>query len=215
VLDVTRLLDELKASPYEELEIRAPHSGVVEFADLQPGASVLGPSGAWKEKPGTLLAFIERERNRKPISSPLKGELVAFSSDCTGRFVEAGETLVRLRHFLSKEEVIGAILKKALYLFPAPERARYYFIPELDKKIKAGGARSVSTREGMDMLIMSRMKRETPVPYHGPDGIIYAVYFGAEVVDAGYPLLGVCGTDQFSLINDVIVRVQTEWEEPE
>ena len=107
-----------------------------------------------------------------------------------------------------------AILKKALHLFCAPERAKYYFIPEVDKKIRASDAHSVQVRDGMELLIMSRMKREVPVHYSGPDGVIYAIYFTInENMDAGAPLIGVCPQDQLSAIQDVIMRVQTEWTE--
>lgn len=37
------------------------------------------------------------------------------------------------------------------------------------------------------------MKREMPLYYTGPDGLIYTVYFEHnENVDAGSPLIGVC-----------------------
>lgn len=216
MLDVTKLLEEIKAAPFKEVEITTPHTGVVEFAAIDLGTNVLGPTGAWKEKPGTVLATIERERNKKNICSPLKGEVAMLCAEWNGKFVSAGTRLAVLRHYLSKEEVLEAILKQALHLFCAPERAKYYFVPEIDKKIKASGTRSITARNGMEMFIMSRMKREAPIFYHGPDGVIYAQYFQySEVVDAGQPLIGVCAPHQFQLINDVVVRVQTEWEEPE
>lgn len=212
MIDLTKLLEEIKASPYEELEITAPHTGTVKFGDFKKGDKVLAPSGAWREKPGSLLATLERERNPKPITSPLKGDIAELYSDLNGKFVEAGTPLLRLRHFLSKEEVLDIILKKTLHIFQAPERAKYYFVPELDNKIKASGAKSVTARAGMEMFIMSRMKRETPVAYEGPEGIVYAVYFQYnEVKDAGEPLIGVCPPDQYNTIQDVVVRVQTEW----
>ena len=66
------------------------------------------------------------------------------------------------------------------------------------------------------MFIMSRMKRETSVYYSGPEGVIYAVYFQYnQVMDAEQPLIGVCAPDQLDLINDVVMRVRTEWREPE
>ena len=215
-LDLTGLLEEIKASPYEEHDITAPHTGVVTFADIAPGSRVVGPQGAWREKSGTLLFTLERERNKKPIHAPMKGEVAAIHEEHAGQFVQAGAPLVRLRHYLSKEEVVEQLLKKALYLFHAPERAKYYFAPDLDKKIKASGPKSVTAQDGMEIFIMSRMKREAPVAYSGPEGVIYAVYFQYnEVVDAGEPLIGVCPPDQFQLISDVVMRVQTEWEEPE
>ena len=57
---------------------------------------------------------------------------------------------------------------------------------------------------------MSRMKREVPLHYSGPEGVIYAVYFKYnENIDAGAPLIGVCPQDQLPAIQDVIMRVRT------
>ena len=138
------------------------------------------------------------------------------SSDLEGKFVEAGTKLAVIRHFLSKDEVIAAILRQVLYLFTAPERAKYYFIPSVDKKVKASGPHSVKVQSGMELFIVSRMKREKPLVYEGPEGIIYAVYFQHDQnVDQGAPLVGVCPASQTSLIQDVVNRVRTDWEERE
>jgi Biotin carboxyl carrier protein len=162
------------------------------------------------------LAHMTRERNRKPINAPERGEVMEVRAELEGKFVEAGTTLLALRHYLSKKEVIELILKKALHLFVAPERAKYYFIPEVDQKLKVSGKRSVKVREGMDLLIVSRMKRETPLPYSGPEGLIYAVYFHrGDNVDAGQPLIGICPEDQLTLIQDMVTKVQSDWDEPE
>ena len=64
MIDVKELLRELREEPYEKIVIRAPHSGKVEFVTSEVGASVVGPSGTWKEKPGTLLARLDREKNK-------------------------------------------------------------------------------------------------------------------------------------------------------
>jgi len=215
-MDIKALLEDIKASPYEEIEIRAPHTGVVEFAAKAEGTKVLGPTGAWKEKPGTLLALIERERNKKPIHAPQKGEIKDIAQELAGKFVEAGTRLMTLRHFLSRDEVIEVILKKALHLVTAPERAKYYFVPEVDQKIKASGLRSVKVASGMDLFIMSRMKREALLSYKGPEGQIYSVYFGyGDNVDAGQPLIGVCPGDQLQRIQEVVAQVRSEWKEME
>ncbi len=214
MLDVSTLLEEIKASPYEELCIRAPHTGRVTFADIHEGDAVHGPQGDWKEKPGSLLLTIERERNPKPIHAPEKSEICAIHADLEGQFVEAGTPLLTLRHFLTKDEVKKKILQRALHLFVAPERAKYYFAPDVDKKVRASGAQNVSVTDGMELFIMSRMKREAPLYYHGPQGRIYAIYFKAtENVDAGAPLIGVCPPDQIAAIEEVVLRVQTEWRE--
>jgi biotin carboxyl carrier protein len=214
VLNVKELLEEIKASPYKEIVVRAPHTGVVEFAGLKTGEQVVGRSGSYKEKPGTQVATLTREKNRKPINAPEKGEIQSVRTELDGQFVEAGEELLTIRHFLTKNEVIELILQQALHLFRAPERAKYYFIPEVDQKLKVSGKQSVKVHEGMEILIVSRMKRETPLTYSGPEGIIYSVYFHrGDNVDADEPLLGICPEDQLSTIQDVVNRVQSEWEE--
>ena len=214
MLNVKEMLEELKASPYEEIEVVTPHTGVVQFVGLKTGDRVAGPGGKWNEKPGTTLAALTREKNKKNICATQKGVVTDIAAELEGQFVEAGVRLLTIRHFLSKDEVIARILKKALYLFCAPERAKYYFVPEIDGKIKAGGEQSVKPRDGMEMFIVSRMKRETPLAYTGPEGIIYAVYFQqGDNVDGGQPLIGVCQESQLSLIQDVVNRVQGEWEE--
>ena len=214
MLNVKEMLEELNASPYEEIEIKTPHTGMVQFVGLKSGDRVQGPSGKWCEKPGTLLANLTREKNKKSICATQKGVVMDIAASLEGQFVEAGISLMTIRHFLSKEEVIARILKKALHLFCAPERAKYYFVPEIDAKIKAGGEQSVKVREGLELFIVSRMKRETPLAYSGPEGIVYAVYFQqGDNVDGGQPLIGVCQESQLSLIQDVVNRVQGEWEE--
>ncbi|MDR2891683.1 MAG: biotin attachment protein [Deltaproteobacteria bacterium] len=215
MLDISSLLEEIKASPYVESRITAPHCGVVRFNEtLTPGCKLVGPNGIWKEKPGTLLASIERERCPRNINALEKGELVEVKSDLAGQFVEAGTEIMRVRHFLSRDEVLQILLKQALHLFNAPEKAKYYFVPSVDIKIKNTGPKSVSVHDGMELFIISRMKRETPLRYSGPDGVIYAVYFSMnQNIDAGQPLIGVCPPTQVSQIEDVSMRVQTEWPE--
>ena len=215
MLNISALLEDIKASPYNEVAVHAPHTGVVRFPEkLAPGAEVVGPFGTWKENPGTLLATIERERNVKPIASPEKGELVSLARDLDGRFAESGTELARIRHFLSRDEVVQLILQKALHLFLAPERAKYYFIPAVDIKIKVSGPKAVTVRDGDELFIMSRMKREAPLRYSGPEGIIYATYFSHnQNIDAGSPLIGVCPPNLVEQVEQVILRVQTEWKE--
>ena len=179
MLDVTSLLEEIKASPFEEQEIVAPHTGVVTFGSLKLGDKVIGPNGTWKERPGTLIATITRERNPKPLNAVQKGEVCAIHSELEGTYVQAGTPLATIRHFLSKDEVLRILLKQTLNLFVAPERAKYYFVPQIDTKINT-------------------------------------VYFEHnENVDAGSPLIGVCPPDQLQQIEEVVLKVQTEWQEQE
>jgi biotin carboxyl carrier protein len=215
MLDISAMLEKMKASPFEEMTVRAPHSGVVTFAEnFGPGAAVSGPGGLWKERPGTLLASIDRERNPQPVSCPEKGEIVAVRHELHGTFVEAGTELVRYRHFLSRDEVLQRLLKRALHLFLAPERAKYYFVPTVDIKVKVSGPKAVTVRDGEELFIMSRMKRETSLRYTGPEGVIYAQYFTHNRnVDAGQPLIGVCPPSMIEQVEEVVARVQTEWKE--
>jgi biotin carboxyl carrier protein len=68
--------------------------------------------------------------------------------------------------------------------------------------------------DGMEVFIMSRMKREAPLAYSGPGGIIYEAYFKhTDNVDAGQPLIGVCPQGQLTAVEDVVMRVQAEWKE--
>ncbi|MDL2316082.1 biotin attachment protein [Desulfovibrio sp. OttesenSCG-928-A18] len=215
MLDISAVLEEIKASPYTELSVRAPHCGLLTFpGDLKPGDPLSGPVGEWKEKPGTLLATLERERNERPISCEEKGELAALNRELDGCFVEAGTEIARYRHFLSREEVLQLILKRALHLFIAPERAKYYFVPAVDIKFKVSGPKAVTVHDGDELFIMSRMKREASLRYSGPEGVIYAVYFiYNQNVDAGAPLIGVCPPDLVPQVEEAVLRVQTEWTE--
>lgn len=214
--DITALLEGIKASPYRDIAIMAPHTGKITFSGLKKGSRVHGPLGQWQEKPGSLIATIERERNPKPINAPEKGEISWLNDELEGKFVESGTRLAIIRHPLSGAEVERLILQKALYLFCAPEKAKYYFTPDVDKKIRASDSRSVLVRDGMELLIMSRMKREASLLYNGPEGVIYAVYFTYnENMDAGAPLIGVCPQDQLAAIQEVIMRVRTDWIEKE
>ncbi len=213
MFDVSQLLDEIKAAPYREVEIKSPHTGVVTFSKLKVGDEVYSATGTFKEIPATSLMTITRENNPQPIRTTEKGVISNLYTDFEGQFVEAGTTLATIKHFLSKREVVDIILKKSLYLFEAPERATYYFKPEIDTKVKVAGCRSVAVQEGMDLFIMSRMKREAQLSYSGIQGSIFAVYFGNKPVDAGSPLIAVCPEDQLSIIDDVVNQVKRDWKE--
>ena len=177
MLDVTGLLESIKAEPFTEMPVRAPHTGVISFSGVREGDKVMGPCGEWKEVPGTRIATITRERNPKPVAAIDKGVIQSLNLDLEGCFVETGTEIGVLRHYLSRDEVVRIILRKSLQLFCAPERAKYYFVPDVDKKVKISGSRSVTVQDGMELFIVSRMKREVPLIYHGAEGVIYEVYF--------------------------------------
>ncbi len=214
MLDISSLLEEIKQRPYTDLSICTPHTGYLKFGAFNEGDKVKDASGEFKEIPGSKLAIITRENNPRFIYATQKGIIQKLHKQYDKSFVESGVEIGILRHFLSKEEVIRILLQKALYLFSAPERAKYYFAPEIDKKIKISGSRSITVTDGMELFIVSRMKREVPLTYHGPEGIIYEVYFKHnQNVDANMPLIGVCPPDQLQNIEDVISRVNHEWKE--
>jgi len=214
MLNISDLLTQIKENPYRTIEIKAPHTGVVTFKGLKVGDSVHGPEGTWKEKPGTVLATLERERNPKSICASEKGVIDEIHSELEGGFVESDTVLVTIRHRLTKDEVESLILRKALHLFRAPERAKYYFTPEVDMKIRSSDPGSVVINDGQEMFIMSRMKREVPLFYSGPSGVIYAKYFNPnENIDADAPLIGVCPQEELPVIKEVIMKVRTEWQE--
>ena len=214
--DIAEVLESLKAEPYTENLVCAPHSGVITFADIEEGVRVNGFSGTWKEIPGTHIATITREKNPRKVLANERGVLQKVYRELDGAFVEAGTPLAVIRHYLTRQEVVSRLLKESLYAFCAPERAKYYFTPDIDTKVKMLGCRTVTIHDGMELFIVSRMKREVPLCYNGPTGIIYDVYFDQQKnVDAGTPLIVVCPPEQQSAVEDVVARVQSEWNEGE
>ena len=212
--DITEVLKELKAFPYEEREISAAHTGIIRFSDIQEGMRVSGASGKWNEIPGTLLATITREKNPFSVNARENGIVTEIRRELDGQFIEAGERLCVLRHYLTKQEVVSILLKECLYAYCATERARYYFVPEVDKKVKILGCRTVNVTDGMELFIISRMKRESVLCYRGPDGIIYDVYFDqSKNVEAGQPLIVVCPPSEQKAVEEVVAEVQNEWNE--
>ena len=139
MINISALLDEIKASPYREIVIRTPHTGVVTFADIKEGDRVSGFTGTWKEIPGTHIATITREKNPRKVLATERGVLQKLYRDLDGSFVEAGTPLGVIRHYLTRQEVVSKLLKESLYAFCAPERAKYYFVPDVDKKVKILG----------------------------------------------------------------------------
>ncbi len=126
---------------------------------------------------------------------------------------QTGEKLLTIRHPLKKKEIIEAILQEVLFLFEAPERARYYFALDIQSQIDSKGTRSVFIQPGDEIFTMSLMKRDTPVFYTGEPGIIHSVYFkSGESVSQGAPLIGICAKDKLPLIQKIITRVKAEWE---
>ena len=100
-----------------------------------------------------------------------------------------------------------------LYLFPAPETAKYFFAMDIQGRIEKKGARAVSIEPGDEIITMSLMKRDTPVYYNGEGGVIHSIYFKPGVsVPQGEPLIGVCSPEKLPLIQKIITRVKADWD---
>ncbi len=206
------IISRYRSDPYDYVDMYALHTGKVRFL-VDEEAEVKGPSGEWKHIPGTPLYEITRERNSKVITSETNGTISSINWDADNTFVEAGEKLLTIRHPLKKKEIIEAILQEVLFLFPAPERARYYFSMDIQSRIDRKGARSVHIRPGDEIITMSLMKRDTPVYYTGEPGIIHSIYFRpGDSVDQGVPLIGVCAEEKLPLVQKIITRVKADWE---
>ena len=214
-IDFDEILGRYHSDPYEYVDIFAEHTGKIHYL-VEEGSSVEAVSGEWKHIPGTPLFEITRERNPKKVTATTNGVVSSIASEFEGRFVEAGEKLMTIRHPLKKKEIIEAILKEVLYIFPAPERAKYFFSLDVQSRIEKKGARGVSVKPGDEIIIMSLMKRDTPVYYSGEKGVIHSVYFQPGVsVEQGTPLIGVCPSEKLPLIQKIITRVKADWDKKE
>lgn len=206
------VISRYRSDPFDYVDVYAVHTGKVKFLVVE-GEEVEGVTGEWKHIPGSSLYEIDRENNPKTVRSQTNGVVSSLRKELDGEFVEAGEKLMTIKHPLKKKEIIESILQEVLYLFPAPERARYYFSMEIQSRIDQKGARSVFIQPGDEIITMSLMKRDTPVFYNGEPGIIHSVYFKpGDSVDQGTPLIGVCAKSKLPLIQKIITRVKAEWE---
>ncbi len=212
-IDFDEILAKYHSDPFEYVDIFAEHTGKVRFL-IEEGNEVEAVSGEWKHIPGTPLFEITRERNPKKITATTNGVVSSLCAEHEGRFVEAGEKLMTIRHPLKKKEIIERILQEVLYIFPAPERAKYFFSLDIQSRIEKQSAREVSVKAGDEIIIMSLMKRDTPVYYSGESGVIHSVYFQPGIsVDQGAPLIGVCPTDKLPLIKKIITKVKADWDQ--
>ena len=206
------IISRYRSDPFDYVDMYAVHAGKVKFL-VEEGSEVEGVTGEWKHIPGSSLYEITRENNAKVVTSKTNGIVSSLCEELDGQFVEAGEKLMTIRHPLKKKEIIESILQEVLFLFPAPERARYYFSMDIQSRIDQKGARSVFIQPGDEIITMSLMKRDTPVFYNGEPGIIHSVYFKpGDSVDQGTPLIGVCAKSKLPLIQKIITRVKAEWE---
>jgi len=204
--DIDKIIAEYKQTPFEIYDVFTPHTGMVSLM-VKKGEKV--NSG----KKGTLIYTILRQGNLKNIYAPIDGEVVEILEKVDRQFVEAKTKIMSIKHTFSKEEVVNKVLERFLYIFKAPETARYHFTQELNKKIEQKGLQGIIINPGEEILIMSRMKRDIPLIYEGEPGIIYAVYFKPNVtIMQGMPLLGICPPGQVEFISKLVKKIQLEWE---
>ncbi len=212
--EINELLQQLRANPYRYHVVTTPHTGYLRRFLVQEGDHVTGPSGKWLEKPGTGLFVLERERNEKIIRSTTQGEVYKIHKEYEGKFVEAYRPVIELRHALTQEEIIAELLQKTLHIVRAPEKARYLLAPQLARKLEKEGIGRVVVHPGDELVIMSFMKRETPILHEGPPMVVFRVFFSRQqMVDQGAPLLGLCQEQEVPYIEKLIARVKEEWPE--
>ena len=211
-INFDEIIGKYRSDPYEYEDILTPHTGRVKFK-VNEGDTVDGPSGKWRHHPGTLLYILNRENNPKPMHSYTNGEVSSLQKKLEGHFVEAGEKLMTIKHPLKKREIIESILQNVLYLFPAPEKAKYFFSLDIQARLDKQSEKAVYIEPGEEIITMSLMKRDTPIYYTGEPGIIHSVYFKQGVsVNQGEPLIGVCAKEKLPLIQKIITHVKAEWD---
>jgi len=211
-IDFDELLSKYKSDPYDYVDVYAVHTGKITFKVME-GQQVDAASGEWLQVPGTSLYEINRERNPKIIVAQTNGTVAGIITELDGRFVEAGEKLMTIKHPLKKKEIIENIFREVLYLFYAPETAKYFFSMDIQSRIDKKGARSITIDQGEEIITMSLMKRDTPVYYNGERGVIHSIYFKPGIsVKQGEPLIGVCALEKLPLIQKIITRVKADWD---
>ncbi len=209
---VNEIIKQYKANPFKLHPVLTPHTGYVSLK-VNLGQMVKKPIDPWQQKGASLLYTILRQGNFKYIYAPIDGEITDIKKELNGNFVEANVYLMSIKHHLAENEIIDRILSEFLNIFRAPEAAKYYFTPDLAKKIEEKGLQKVIVQPGEEILVMSRMKRDVHLIYEGEPGIIYTVYFKTNVtIPQGEPLLGICPKDQLSFINNLVQRIRLEWE---
>lgn len=209
--NVSDIIKKYKANPFKVYPVLTPHTGHVSLK-VTLGQIVKKSLNPWQQKGASLLYTILRQGNLKHIYAPIDGEITDIKKELDGNFVEANVYLMSIKHHLTENEIIDRILSEFLDIFRAPEAAKYYFTPELAKKIEEKGLQKVIIQPGEEILIMSRMKRDVHLIYEGEPGIIHTVYFQTNVtIPQGEPLLGICPKDQLSFINNLVQRISLEW----
>ncbi len=209
---INLLLQKFRANPYRIFVVVTPHTGYLREFLVKEGDEVRGPAGKWLEKPGSPLFVLERERNPKVIRAKAGGLVSKINQELLGRFVEAFEPVLEIKHTLTQKEIIAELLRETLHIVTAPEKARYFLSPELAKKIEKEGEGRVLVKPGEELAIMSFMKRETPILHEGPPMVVFRVFFSrGQMVEQGGPLLGLCLEEERPYVEKLISRVKEEW----
>ena len=67
-------------------------------------------------------------------------------------------------------------------------------------------------KPGDNMIIMSFMKRDIPLVYKGPVGILYSVYFSNGTrIEKGNPLIGICSSELLADVKKIERHVSQAW----
>ena len=211
--ELNKLLQKFRTNPYKVFKVTTPHTGYIKEFKVKEGDQVKGPSGKWLEKPGTPLFVLERERNPKVIRAYIDGEVQNLRTELLGKFVEAEEVILEIKHPLSQKEIISEVLLSALYIVRAPETARYILSPGIANKLEREGFGKVKVKKGDELLIMTFMKRETPITFSEEGSyVIYNLYFSPfQVVERGSPLIGLCLEEKLPYLQKIIDRIKEEW----
>lgn len=168
MLDVTSLLEEIKASPFEEQEIVAPHTGVVTFGSLKLGDKVIGRTAHGRNgperssPPSRANATQSRStRSRRAKSAPSIANWKGHTCRRAPRSPPSATSCPRTRCCASCSS------RRSTFLW-LPSGPSIISFPRSTPRSRCRAARSVSVYEGMELFIVSRMKREMPAVLHRP-----------------------------------------------
>ncbi len=211
--ELNLLLQKFRTNPYKIYPVLTPHTGYIREFKVKEGDLVKGPSGKWLERPGTPLFVLEREKNAKIVRAKITGIVQNLKTELLNKFAEAESCVLEIKHQLSQEEIISEILLSALYIIKAPETARYVLSPSLALKLEKEGLGKVKVKNGDELLIMTFMKRETPI-YFSQEGefVVYRLYFTPfQLIEKDQPLIGLCLEENVPYLEKIIKRIKEEW----
>lgn len=219
-------LEQLIREPFRQVKIITPYSGQISFSyfdnkirerrpTVQEEESVLGPGGQWNEIEGSPLYEITRQGSPEVIYSPTNGTVHSIHTELEGTKVQALTEVMIIRHPLTEQETLDHILKKTLSRFTAPEDATYFYTPEFEQKLRVFGKGGFEIKPGDNVVIMSFMKRDIPLVYKGPVGIVYSIFFSSGMrIEKGNPILGICSPEIFEDVKKIERFVSQTWNTP-